>query len=557
MKKIITITFLLFSIISLHSQNIDSLLNIADRLYYDDDFEDAKKIYDKILILDVINVKALNGKGNCLFKQESDSAKTYYQNAINLDPNYSDSFYNLGLISYYKDRSYENALTSFKDAFKISPDSASYAVLIGMCYEKLQDTENAIFYYDKALETNPKELDAYYYKATLYYNLNELDLALENLKIAIKKRVNKSYFYTLKADIEIQNEHYEQAVIDCNKAIRINNQDVFAYEFRAEAYYMLTNYRKAIKDCEIILAKDSLNFVGIYLASLSYLGQENFKEAEYFVKKGLEINPYSSVFYQLYGTIYFYKRDYAKAKEFFEQSYSLDREDLKTIDYLNSSEILLKTDSTLIYSSNIFVSINIDNIEKMNENVKDKKNKYYYKKLLQRFQKNPEDLSLDEVFMLYYGHSQQKKFSGYTQTSKTDYRKKFAIGEYFDCIEVANDYLSDDPLLIEPYMYIAYSYLYMGNFEKYKEYSYIYNALLLAISMTGDGKTPEKAYIVISIADEYNMMYYLDFHYGGQHLMNIEGHQYDVFDVQDSNKHETNLYFFIDTFFGKFGKKFR
>ncbi len=177
------------------------------------------------------------------------------------------------------------------------------------------------------------------------------------------------------------------------------------------------------------------------------------------------------MFYQLYGIINYKKKNYRKANEFFEKSYSLDREDLKTIEYLNSTEILLKTDSTLIYPNNIFVDINIDNIDKMNENIKDKKNKYYYKKTLQVFIDDPQKLSLDEIFMLYYGHSQQKKFSGYVQTNKTDYRKDFAIGEYFDCIETANTYLSDDPLLIEPYMYIAYSYLYMGNPRRFQTWT--------------------------------------------------------------------------------------
>jgi len=556
MKKITIFLSLLFVIINLHSQNIDSLLNIADRLYFTEDFDSAKKIYDKIIKLDATNVKALNGKGNCLFKQNSDSAKIYYKVAITLNPNYSDSFYNLGLISYYKDKDYQNALIDFEDAHKISPDSANYVVFMGMCYENLGETENAIKYYNKAIEIDPNELEAYYYKATLYYNLGELDLALDNLKIAIKEKANKSYFYTLKADIEIQKQNYEQAIIDCNKAIKINNKDIFAYEFRAEAYYVLANYEKTIKDCKNILYLDSINFAGIYLSAISYLELNEYNQAENFIKKGLEIDPYNSLFFQLYGIIDYQRGNYHKAKVSFEKSYSLNREDLKTIDYLNSTEILLKTDSTLIYPDNIFVDINIDNIDKMNENIKNKKNKYYYKKLLQSFKTAPEEMSLDQVFMLYYGHSQQKKFSGYSQTNKIEYRKDFALGEYFDCIETANNYLKEDPLLVEPYMYIAYSYLYMGNFDKYKEYSYIYNAIMLAISMTGDGKSPDKPYIVICIADEYNMMYYLNYNYGKQSLMNIEGHKYDVFEVQDANKHESSLYFFIDPFFGKFGKKF-
>jgi len=261
MKKITIFGFLLFTVINLHSQNIDSLLIIADKLYYEEDYNSAKKTYDKIMIIEATNVKALNGKGNCLFKQNSDSAKIYYETAIALNPNYSDSFYNLGLIFYYKDKNYKNALINFEDALKISPDSANYAVFMGMCYEKLRETENSIIYYDKALEIDPNELDAYYYKSTLYYNLGKFDLALGNLKIAIKEKTKESYFYTLKADIEIQQENYEQAVIDCNNAIKIDNKDIFAYEFRAEAYYMLTNYEKTIKDCKNILYLDSASIV--------------------------------------------------------------------------------------------------------------------------------------------------------------------------------------------------------------------------------------------------------------------------------------------------------
>ncbi len=552
MKKItITFIFIIFTT-SLFAQNVDSLIDVAEKLYNNKQLEEAIVIYNKLIVLDSKNAVVYNRKANCISKTDVDSAKIYYNIAITLDPNYSSPYYNLGLIFYYQENNYEKALIEFKKAYELSPDSTSFAVKVGMAYDKIQEQDQALKYYDEALEKNPTELDAYYYKASLYYELDSIDIALEILKTAIRKKANKSYFYTLKADIELIKGNNEQVVLDCNKALLINPEDIYAFEYRAEAYYKLSNFEKTIEDCGIILENDSLNIYAVYLIAASYYDQKEYEKCEYYIQKGINLNQEYSFFYQMQGFIYFYKKEYLKAKEFFEQAFFVNQEDLESVDYLIYSDLLLKTDSSLIYSNGIFTNFNIDNIDKMNLQVKDRKSKYNYKKLLKRFNEDKKSLSLDEYFMLYYGHSQQKRFSGYSQTNKQGYRKQFAKGDYFECIDVAEKYLKDDPLLIEAYLYIAYSHLYMGDIEKYKENIYVYSAFVMSISYSGDGKTPDTPYIIISIADEYNMMYFLGFKYGTQKLLQIDGHIYDAFEIKDAKEHESDIYFLIDVFFGKF-----
>ena len=204
----------------------------------------------------------------------------------------------------------------------------------------------------------------------------------------------------------------------------------------------------------------------------------------------------------------------------------------------------------LLNQDMLFVNINLSNLKHIKIQVQDKKSNYYYKNLSKKFENDKTSLSVDEYFMFYYGRSLQKNFSGYA-SNDTDYKKIFAAGDYDKCIEAAENELLKNPFLIEAYLYIAYSYLYMSNYEKAIEYLVPYHGFLAGISSTGDGLSFETAYLITSITDEYNMMYYLGLKNIKQALYNEKGHSYDVITGEDAVGNEIKIFFCIDSFFGK------
>lgn len=553
MKKTILLTFA-FALIffGAAAQDTKKMIDKAYNLQLKEKFDDAIKIYDKILASEPQNAQAYNGKANCISEKNPTEAEKLYKEAIKLDPNYASPYYNLGLMSYYQERNFPKARSNFQKAFELSPDSAVYAMFIGMTFAQQNQFEEALTLYNKSIDIEPLKFQPYYYKATLYYNIDSVNLALETINTALDKGAKLGYFYTFRADIFSQLENYEQAILDCNKAIETNEEDIFAYQLRAQAYFMLYNSKKAIADCEKILKIEPEDMGAIYLLSNIYVQTEEYEKAISTAEKGLQINPYHDQLFQVISISSFKIGNFEDAKIAADKALYINPNDLTSIDYFIFSELHLNTNENVYdLQTRKFNDLKVENYAEMIKKVKNKKDKYSYKKLSKKFGRDRNSLSLDEYLMFYLGHSQQKKFSGYAQSKKTEYRKHFALGDYPECINSAQKLLANDPLLIEAYMYIAYAYAYMGNLKQYRENMQTYLSIVHAIEMSGDGETPETAFITISVADEYNMMYYLNYRYGSQALRNINGHNYDTFEVVDKFGNKSELYFLIDPFFGK------
>jgi hypothetical protein len=85
----------------------------------------------------------------------------------------------------------------------------------------------------------------------------------------------------------------------------------------------------------------------------------------------------------------------------------------------------------------------------------------------------------------------------------------------------------------------------LGNTDEAKKQHSIVIGLLRSIE-TGDGKTPETAFTVITVAEEYSLIQLLGLRPHGQTLIANGGHQYDVLDVANREGQSQKLYFQID-----------
>ena len=86
---------------------------------------------------------------------------------------------------------------------------------------------------------------------------------------------------------------------------------------------------------------------------------------------------------------------------------------------------------------------------------------------------------------------------------------------------------------------------------------YVMDGILNSILKSGDGKTPETAYVVIAISEEYALMAHLGFQVAGQSLLNDDaGHSYDLLrGVNPETKATRELYFNIDAMMGALGEE--
>jgi Domain of unknown function (DUF4919) len=84
----------------------------------------------------------------------------------------------------------------------------------------------------------------------------------------------------------------------------------------------------------------------------------------------------------------------------------------------------------------------------------------------------------------------------------------------------------------------------LGHTDKAAYHKFVFEGLLNSIKDSGDGKTPETAFIVISTDEEYALFNWLGLRVSGQALIHKDGHDYDKMTVNDPKTNETSDYFF-------------
>jgi hypothetical protein len=116
-------------------------------------------------------------------------------------------------------------------------------------------------------------------------------------------------------------------------------------------------------------------------------------------------------------------------------------------------------------------------------------------------------------------------------------------------VVLANDYVNMDAHFVA---FIANREL--GATDKADFHRTVFRGLVDSIIHSGDGKSTEKAWVVINVDEEYVILRVLGFRPSGQSLINKDGHSYDemkVKNVEDGT--EQTFYFNVDISMKHFG----
>jgi hypothetical protein len=94
----------------------------------------------------------------------------------------------------------------------------------------------------------------------------------------------------------------------------------------------------------------------------------------------------------------------------------------------------------------------------------------------------------------------------------------------------------------------------MGAKDKSEFHSTVFHGLIKSILDSGDGKSLQKAWVVINVAEEYVLLRVLGFRPSGQSLVQKDGHSYDEMKVKDAQDGtEQTFYFNVDIPFKHYG----
>ncbi len=206
------------------------------------------------------------------------------------------------------------------------------------------------------------------------------------------------------------------------------------------------------------------------------------------------------------------------------------------------------------------IKVEAPDMEKIKQEVTDRKSKYYYPKLMEGYEQNETIMGLDEYRYLYFGYLFQEDFNPYRHS---DYSKKYEDQYYKDThtraecdtiIKYAELSLKDNPFDLRQITFLIYAYREKKKNNIANIWQYRLNHILEAIASTGSGTTQENAWYVINPQHEYDLLNTLG--YVAENQSFVEPY-YDYITVKAKNEKSPQGFYFniknmLDEYFRKF-----
>ncbi len=259
------------------------LSDLAYKLHSENNFDEAKKVYEKLLEFNKTDANVLNLYGMlCISLGEYDNAIRLLSQAFI----FSKSVYvctNLAKAYLYAD--------SPKEAIKIltavnedsCTDDTYYTLAIA--YKRLNDINSAIQFYKKTIALNPKHYNALYNIALIYKNSGCIQEALDYCKNALNIKQNDDNLYSLLYSLYLQNNNLTDAVLCLEKAHMLNpKQYLYLYNLGILCSRMNDNnksiyYYKKVLECNPNHVQTLVNLSSLYRKSNIELSLEYIEKA--------------------------------------------------------------------------------------------------------------------------------------------------------------------------------------------------------------------------------------------------------------------------------------
>jgi hypothetical protein len=170
--------------------------------------------------------------------------------------------------------------------------------------------------------------------------------------------------------------------------------------------------------------------------------------------------------------------------------------------------------------------------------------KQKYESLLEKVKKGDRTVDFTELRLAFYESSNYNPYS-----PMLTYRPLWgalAQNNYAEAIKIAQSVFEKNFIEVNANMVAHIAYRETGDTERAAFHRFMADGLLASIKSTKDGKTPETAFEVISVSEEYGLMRSLELRPIKQSLVENKGHFFDALVVVDKTNQQSTVYFNID-----------
>ncbi len=193
--------------------------------------------------------------------------------------------------SYCHLEQYQEAITNYNKAIALNSQSADAYNNRGLAYGNLQKYQEAIADFTKAIAINPQDAEAYHNRGNAYRNFKKYEKAIADYTKVIKIDPHNVEALYIRGLVYRNLEKYEEAITDYNKVITIKPQFANAYNNRGNVYYNLKKYQEAIANYSKVIEIDP-QFSSVYdNRANAYLNLQKYEDAIIDYSHLIKLNP--------------------------------------------------------------------------------------------------------------------------------------------------------------------------------------------------------------------------------------------------------------------------
>ena len=174
----------------------------------------------------------------------------------------------INMLDWSEDDEFAATVSTYSIIIANRPEDADLYFQRGIALSNLEQFDEAIADFDKALSLDPQHAGAQLYRAQiqsaiagilndrgcLHIESGNLTLALEDFDEAIRLDPTNAITYSNRGALHSKLGQLQRAIEDYGAAIRCDPDYANSYANRAFVYYKLGEYEKGIADCEQALA---------------------------------------------------------------------------------------------------------------------------------------------------------------------------------------------------------------------------------------------------------------------------------------------------------------
>ena len=378
---------------------------------------------------------------------------------IQLVPNNPKAYVLKGKI-YLNLKEFQKSLNCFLRCIKLGEKTLEILYGIARCYKELYQFDDALKYYNKALELDPSA-KSYYLFAKCLYSMGKKEYAIEIYNKAIELNPNYIEAYFNKG-ICLSNLNFKEEAINMyNKTIELNPNFVDAYFQRGYCYYNLKKYQKAMVEMNKVLELDPNYYQAYYEKGFCFQKMKRYEEAIIEISKSIKQNTNFEKAYFQRGYCLELINDYTSAINDYKKVIELNK---------NSYMGYYRLGLCFLYKKNFYEALNMfDESIQLNRANYDA---YYYKGMCQRYLKYYEDAIISFNFFLncfVKNKSLSLKEISEEQIANVYYNKGrclLSLERYAEAIQMFTNYLKKNKNSYEVYFQRAICYY---NVQKYKK----------------------------------------------------------------------------------------